>query len=69
MDVGESEAFTVVAGLRDAYTINELKGMKVEVVCNLVTANVGAVKFDGVILAGERKGEQSAEPGRWGMPV
>lgn len=68
MNVGESEASTVVAGLRDSYIVNELKGMKVELACSLVTANVGAVESKGIILVGE-KSEQGAERRRRGMLV
>lgn len=55
VDVEESEACTVVADLPDAYTVNKLKGMNVEVVCNLVTANAGTVESEGMNLAGEKK--------------
>ncbi|KAI0567537.1 methionine--tRNA ligase cytoplasmic [Gracilaria domingensis] len=55
VDVGEKEARTVVAGLRDVYTIDELRGRKVVVVCNLAAANLAGIESQGMILVAEKK--------------
>ncbi|CAN8075571.1 unnamed protein product [Agarophyton chilense] len=55
VDVGEKEVRTVVASLRDVYTMDELKGKKVIVVCNLAAANLAGVESQRMILVGEKK--------------
>lgn len=63
--VGESEACTVVANLLEAYLIKELRGMKMEVACSLVTANVGVVESESMTLAEKSKARKvlSADEG------
>ncbi|PXF42327.1 putative methionine--tRNA ligase [Gracilariopsis chorda] len=55
VNVGESEARTIVAGLRGVYTGEELKGRKVVVVCNLKRANLAGVESQGMMLVAEKK--------------
>lgn len=55
VDAGESETRTVVAGLRDVYTSDELLNRKVAIVCNLVPACLASVDSQGMILVAEKK--------------
>lgn len=56
VDVGEdSGPRTVVAGLRDVYTSEELLNKKVVMVCNLAPANLSGIESQGMILVAEKK--------------
>lgn len=51
VNVGEKEPRTIVSGLREHYTIKELKGKNVIVIVNLEPAVLRGVKSDGMLLA------------------
>lgn len=56
VDVGEEEGpRKVVAGLRDSYTLDELRGMLVVLVCNLARVSLAGVESQGMILTAEKK--------------
>lgn len=56
VDVGEEKGpRTVVAGLRDAYTAEELLKSKVVVVCNLVPASLAGIDSEGMVLVADKK--------------
>lgn len=56
VDVGEEKGpRTVVAGLRDVYTAEELHGSKVVLVCNLAPASLGGIDSEGMILVADKK--------------
>lgn len=56
VDAGEdSGPRTVVAGLRDAYKLEELLYQKVVLVCNLVPASLAGIESQGMILCAEKK--------------
>eukprot|EP00177_Eucheuma_denticulatum_P001392 GFKZ01002529.1.p1 GENE.GFKZ01002529.1~~GFKZ01002529.1.p1 ORF type:complete len:763 (-),score=102.18 GFKZ01002529.1:74-2362(-) len=59
VDVGEEKGpRTVVAGLRDAYTAEELQNSKVVLVCNLAPANLAGIDSEGMILVADKKKTQ-----------
>jgi methionyl-tRNA synthetase len=71
VDLGE-EKRTLVAGLRQHYTEEQLKGKLCIVFCNLKPAVIRGVKSEGMLLAAEDKGkgkvvliapESEVEPG------
>jgi methionyl-tRNA synthetase len=51
IDVGEKNPRQIVSGLKDYYRLEEMKGKKVIVLCNLKTAKLRGVKSEGMILA------------------
>lgn len=56
VDVGEdSGPRTIVAGLRDIYTTQDLLNRKVVVVCNLAPASLAGIDSQGMILVAEKK--------------
>ncbi len=55
VDVGEERQ--LVAGLKEHYKLNELKGKKVVVLCNLEEANLRGEKSEGMVLAAVKDGE------------
>lgn len=56
VDVGEeSGPRTVVAGLRDVYTAEQLLNSKVVMVCNLAPAQLVGIDSQGMILVAEKK--------------
>lgn len=56
VDVGEEDGpRTVVAGLRDAYTLEELRGGLIVLVCNLARVSLAGVESQGMILTAEKK--------------
>lgn len=56
VDVGEETGpRTVVAGLREHYSADELQSRKVVVVCNLVPATLAGVESQGMILCADKK--------------
>ncbi|KAK1864358.1 hypothetical protein I4F81_006906 [Pyropia yezoensis] len=80
VDVGETapdgtpSTRTLVAGLRDAYTADDLLGRPVVVACNMAPATLAGVQSQAMILAAEKKkppgdaaaradGEAAARPG------
>jgi len=52
LDLGY-ERRTIVSGIRDAYTEEELKGKKIIVICNLKPAKLRGVVSNGMLLAAE----------------
>ncbi len=52
VDLGDEER-QLVAGLRGIYEINELKGKKVAVLCNLKHAKIRGVVSEGMVLAAD----------------
>ncbi len=56
VDAGEeSGPRTVVAGLREHYTLQELQNRKVVVVCNLEPATLAGIGSQGMILCADKK--------------
>lgn len=56
VDVGEeSGPRSVVAGLRECYTADELRDRKVALVCNLAPATLAGVESQGMVLCAEKK--------------
>jgi methionyl-tRNA synthetase len=56
VDVGQPTGpRTVVAGLRENYTADELRNSSVAVVCNLAPATLAGVASEGMILCAEKK--------------
>jgi len=51
VNVGKEEPITIVSGLRDHYTIEELKGKNIIVFVNLESAMLRGVKSEGMLLA------------------
>lgn len=52
LDLGY-ERRTIVSGIREAYTEEELKGKKIIVICNLKPAKLRGVVSNGMLLAAE----------------
>ncbi|CDF35301.1 methionine--tRNA ligase, cytoplasmic [Chondrus crispus] len=56
VDVGEEKGpRTVVAGLRDVYSADELRGERVILVCNLAPAMLAGIASEGMILVADKK--------------
>lgn len=55
VDIGETEPRSVVAGLRDFYKAEELRGVKVVLVCNLAPATLAGIESQGMVLTAEKK--------------
>uniref|UniRef100_A0A7S1XA67 methionine--tRNA ligase n=1 Tax=Compsopogon caeruleus TaxID=31354 RepID=A0A7S1XA67_9RHOD len=56
VDIGEDTGpRPVVAGLRDTYQADELRGSSCVLVCNLVPATLAGMESRGMILVGEKK--------------
>jgi len=51
IDVGESEPRQIASGLRKHYTLEQMEGRHVCVVCNLKTAKLGGFPSAGMVLA------------------
>ncbi len=52
-DVGEERPRTLVAGLKDYYTAEELEGRCIVVVTNLEPAQLRGVRSEGMLLAAQ----------------
>jgi methionine--tRNA ligase beta chain len=57
IDVGEKELRTVVSGLAKYLSLDELKGRKVVLLCNLKPANMKGVKSEAMLLAASKDGK------------
>lgn len=56
VDVGDEDGpRTVVAGLRDVYSAEELRGTLIVIVCNLAKASLAGIESQGMILVAEKK--------------
>lgn len=56
VDVGETSGpRTVVAGLRESYSADELRSRKVVIVCNLAPATLAGIESQGMILCADKK--------------
>ncbi|MCI4362195.1 MAG: hypothetical protein L3J77_03275, partial [Thermoplasmata archaeon] len=71
VDAGEPRPRTVVAGLRDAYTPEQLRGRLVALLANLEPRTIRRITSQGMVLAAEIDGKaalvevpQDVEPGR-----
>ena len=53
VDLGEGQHRTLVAGLKEYYSYDELKGKQVIVVANLEPAVLRGVQSDGMLLAAQ----------------
>ncbi len=53
VDVGEDRPRTLVAGLKDYYTAEELEGRTIVVVTNLEPAQLRGVRSEGMLLAAQ----------------
>ncbi|MBX4196290.1 methionine--tRNA ligase subunit beta [Candidatus Pacearchaeota archaeon] len=58
INVGDGKSRTIVAGLKEHYKKEQLKGKKVIVVCNLAHANLRGVDSEGMLLAAVSDGEE-----------
>lgn len=57
VDLGEENPRTLVAGLKEYYPAEELKGKKIVVFANLEPAVLRGVKSEGMLLAAEKEGK------------
>lgn len=64
IDVGEDEPRTIVSGLKDYYSLDEMKGKKIVVLCNLKPAKLRGVKSSGMVLVSESETDCDVEDGR-----
>jgi len=53
IDVGDEEPRTIVSGLKEYYSLDEMRGKKVVVLCNLKPAKLRGVKSSGMVLVSE----------------
>ena len=53
VDLGEEKPRTLVAGLKEYYAYDELKGKQIVVVANLEPALLRGVKSEGMLLAAQ----------------
>ena len=53
IDVGELGERTIVAGLKEWYSIDDLKGRKIVLLANLKPANLRGIKSEGMLLAAD----------------
>jgi methionyl-tRNA synthetase len=56
VDIGEPEPRTIVAGIAEAYTSQELLGRKVVIVANLQPRKLRGIESNGMIVAGSIEG-------------
>ncbi|HUC39060.1 MAG TPA: hypothetical protein VL944_02930 [Candidatus Acidoferrum sp.] len=59
VDLGELGTRSIVAGIKEKYTIDELLGRRVIVVANLEPKNIAGTLSEGMLLAAENNGELS----------
>jgi methionyl-tRNA synthetase len=57
INVGEAAPREICSGLRDYYSLEELQGRKVLVVCNLKAAKIVGFTSNGMVLAAKRDGQ------------
>ncbi len=57
VDLGEAEPRTIVAGIRDAYAVDELVGRSIVVLANLAPRTIRRRTSQGMLLATERDGK------------
>jgi methionyl-tRNA synthetase len=58
VDVGEDKLRTLVAGLKDFYSADDLTGKQVVVVTNLEPAQLRGVKSEGMLLAAQESDDK-----------
>jgi methionyl-tRNA synthetase len=56
VDIGEAQPRTIVAGIAEAYTAQELIGRKVVIVANLQPRKLRGIESNGMIVAGSIEG-------------
>jgi methionyl-tRNA synthetase len=56
VDIGEAQPRTIVAGIAEAYTAQELLGRKVVIVANLQPRKLRGIESNGMIVAGSIEG-------------
>ena len=56
VDIGEAQPRTIVAGIAEAYTSQELIGRKVVIVANLEPRKLRGIESNGMIVAGSLEG-------------
>jgi len=56
IDIGEGQPRTIVAGIAEAYTAQELIGRKVVIVANLQPRKLRGIESNGMIVAGSIEG-------------
>jgi methionyl-tRNA synthetase len=56
VDIGEPQPRTIVAGIAEAYTSQELIGRKVVIVANLQPRKLRGIESNGMIVAGSFEG-------------
>lgn len=70
IDVGEdSGPRTIASGLREHYSLDELQGKKVLVVCNLKAAKIVGFSSNGMVLAAKQDGKVELVTPPEGAPV
>ncbi|CAD7926137.1 unnamed protein product [Amoebophrya sp. A120] len=50
IDVGEAEPRTIISGLREHYTLEEMKGRQIVTICNLKPAKMRGITSHGMVL-------------------
>lgn len=61
IDLGEAEPRQVLSGLRDFYTLEEMEGRLVLVLCNLKQRNLGGVPSHGMVLCASNADHTAVE--------
>lgn len=61
IDVGEPEKRQIASGLREHYTLEQMEGRKVLVVCNLKAAKIVGFVSNGMVLAAKEEGGKGVE--------
>ena len=59
VDIGEAEPRTIVAGIAEAYTPEQMLGRKVVIVANLQPRKLRGIESNGMIVAASRRGRQA----------
>ncbi|MBM3793778.1 MAG: methionine--tRNA ligase [Acidobacteria bacterium] len=58
IDIGEATPRTIVAGIAEAYTPEQMLGRKVAIVANLAPRKLKGIESQGMIVAASREGEK-----------
>ena len=56
VDIG-TETRQIVAGMKEYYTVDEIKGKQIVVIVNLEPAKIRGVESQGMLLAAEKDGD------------
>mmetsp|Transcript_40014 Transcript_40014/g.52678 ORF Transcript_40014/g.52678 Transcript_40014/m.52678 type:complete len:247 (-) Transcript_40014:378-1118(-) len=61
IDVGEPEPRQIASGLRPHYTLDQMQGRKILVLCNLKAANLKGFKSSGMVLCAAAENDATVE--------